>query len=156
MRTGRIHTQRIQRIALSAVLLPVLSLSASSVEAVVIHRHGNLGVHVHALSAGDLAAGAARSSGFGHGTGSQEDYFETEETQLLALVLNTAGLFVSRENETSSEPLSSRWKTESLHVHTVDECAPNPSARMYENSAFFPGDGRGLLHIRLITHTLLI
>lgn len=156
MRTGRIHTQRIQRIALSAVLLPVLSLSASSVEAVVIHRHGNLGVHVHALSAGDLAAGAARSSGFGHGKGSQEDYFETEETQLLALVLNTVGLVVSRAEESFKESHTFIWNTENLQINTEDQCALNPSARMDKDSAIFPGDGRGLLHVLLITHTLLI
>jgi|CXWL01.1.fsa_nt_gi hypothetical protein len=156
MRSDRLHGQSFRRIVLSTVLLPVLGLNGLSVEAVVIHRHGNLGVHVHVLSAGDLEAGAARSSGFGHGIGSQEDYFETEETQLLALMLNTVGLVVSQVNVSFRESHSSLWKTENLQINTEDECALNPSARMDKDSAIFPGDGRGLLHVLLITHTLLI
>jgi hypothetical protein len=61
MRTGRLHFHDVQRIVLCTALLPVLGLNALSAEAIVIHRHGGMDVHIHVLTAGDLAAEGAQT-----------------------------------------------------------------------------------------------
>lgn len=123
--------------------------------ALVMHRHGSFGLHMHLVATSDLARGAGQSAGYGHTPGAPQTISSEDVTVISVL----AGLFACCSSESPDTD----------HAKVRAECQRGFDASgvaMFATGATtitrvpidpnWPGDHRHLLGVLRSSHAILI
>lgn len=143
------------RVVLLVCVAEQLVVGGNGSTALVLHRHGNFGLHAHLVASSELAGGASRSAGYGH-TPVAPKTISSEDVTVISVL---AGSFAYCSGEspdtvrpkifgecqrTFELPVLAKPDSGSLTISRVPACL------------LWPGEDNRLLGVLRSSHAILI